>query len=123
MTTTMMLLTCGPALATLLALLTLVPWLASRHARKAESPYTPDLDSAEAWSASLDVALGLAWFQDSTLPAPVEACPVLRLVAAGVLPCPWAMPEGLRMALEAKQARSSGVYRIEAAPMTLRSAA
>lgn len=54
-------------LAGLLSLLFIVPAMWAR----AEAPYSPGLDSPEAWAASLDVALGDAWFQPTR---EAEAC-------------------------------------------------
>lgn len=40
------------------------------HVARIEGAYTPDLDSVDAWHASLDVALGLGWFEASPQATP-----------------------------------------------------
>lgn len=56
-----------PSVATLAGLLALL-FIVPRMWAQAEAPYTPGLDSPEAWAASIDVALGDAWFQPTHAP-------------------------------------------------------
>lgn len=107
----------APALATLLALLALVPWMVSRSVAVAEAPYTPALDSPEAWAASLDVALGEAWFDEAPVAAPVPTRSRKRaLVAPSPAPHVYTARKG-------KARRAHRIEVLDMGPMTLRSAA
>ncbi len=68
-----------PMLLSLLSLLSLV-WLVPAMVRTLEGgEYAPLDTSADEWAASLDVALGEAWFQDPALAIPrIEALSTRR---------------------------------------------
>lgn len=55
-----------PFAATALALVAMLCYLPCMVAQL-EAPYTPDMGDAEEWRASIDVALGEAWF-DAPMP-------------------------------------------------------
>lgn len=115
----------APAFATLALVLALVPFLVGRMVAQAEASYTPDLDSPEAWAASLDVALGEAWFDEAPMApmAPMRARSRRHVVPTMLaLTAPSPAPH-VYTARSGKARRARRIEVLDMGPMTLRSAA